>query len=111
MRWEIYFPRPKLSQRLTTLGNTDLWWYVAAEYGGGSWTVERTLGPLAGSSDQVDINDIRVYGGFEWFSRMTTVKGFVELGWVTERKLVYRTDSAANISLQDSLMLRGGLAF
>lgn len=111
VRWEIYFPRPKLSQRLTTLGNTDLWWYIAAEYGGGSWTVERALGPLAGSSDQVDINDIRVYGGFEWFSRMTTVKGFVELGWVTERKLVYRNDSAANISLKDSLMLRGGLAF
>lgn len=113
VRWEIYFPRPKLSQRLTTLGNTDIWWYVAAEYGGGSWTVERSVGSLAGASDQVDINDIRLYGGLEWFSRLATIRGFVEFGWVTERKLVYRFDPNpnANIKLRDSIMVRGGLAF
>lgn len=111
VRWEIYFPRPKLSQRLTTLGNTDIWWYVAAEYGGGSWTIERTFGPLAGVSDQVDINDIRFYGGLEWFSRLATIKGFIEAGWVTDRKLIYRVGGASNLTLEDSLMLRGGLAF
>lgn len=111
VRWEIYFPRPKLSQRLTTLGNTDVWWYVGAEYGGGSWTVKRSRGALAGATDQVDINDIRLFGGLEWFSRLATIQGFVEAGWVTKRELFYRLDPASNVDLEDSFMLRGGLAF
>lgn len=107
VNFELYFPRPKLAQRLTTLGNTDIWWYLGAEYGGGSWTFQRTTGTMM--SDQVDINDIRVYGGVEWFSGIVAIKGFVEAGYVFERELVYR--SGPTLKLDDTYMLRGGLSY
>ena len=39
-RFEILFPNPKLAWRLPAIRNTDVWAYIAGEYGGGSWTVE-----------------------------------------------------------------------
>ncbi len=114
IRLDIYFPRPKLARRLWTLGNTDVWGYLAAEYGGGSWTVERTFQAMANGdliSDQVDINDIRVIGGFEWLSGLAAVTGFVEVGWVTDRELVWRATAPGSQPLKDSFMLRGGLSF
>ena len=61
-RFDIFFPRPMLSQYLTTAGNHDLWWYIGAEYGGGAWTIEEE----AGTTNRVDINDIRVSLGLEF---------------------------------------------
>ncbi len=104
-RWDIYFPRPKFSQFLYTVGTTDVWWYVGGEYGGGSWTIERA----SGASDQVDINDIRVFVGFDW-TQPAGLKGFLEAGYVFERQLVYRS-TVDNINLEDTFMVRAGLAF
>jgi hypothetical protein len=61
-RFDIFFPQPKLSQYFTTLGTQDLWAYLAADYGGGAWTITRTNG----EKDNIDINDIRVMLGVEW---------------------------------------------
>jgi len=108
VRFEIYFPRPKLAQRVTTLGNTDIWVYLAGEYGGGSWTIERTPVVL---SDQVDINDIRLMGGIEWLSGYVGVTGFFEVGWVTEREIVWKSTLPGTLKLEQSFMLRGGLSF
>jgi hypothetical protein len=110
-RFDIFFPRPKLSQRLTTLGNQDVWWYIGAEYGGGAWTVERELG----FSDRVDINDIRVILGAEWgqsaLLRQGKRTGFFEVGWVTSRELVYVVTPELSGSLSDSFMLRAGFNY
>ncbi len=127
VKFDIYFPQPKLAQRLTTLGNTDIWWYVGGEYGGGSWTVERTIrnpadmgmpGPTF--SEQVDINDLRVLVGLEWFSGVAAIKGFVEAGYVFDREIVFRRARfptsammpADNTqTLKDTFMIRGGLSY
>ncbi len=61
-RFDIFFPRPKLSQQLTTMGSRDVWWYVGGEYGGGAWTIQRE----DDFSDRIDINDIRLFLGLEW---------------------------------------------
>ena len=112
VRFEIYFPRPKLAQRCRTVGNTDIWWYIGGEYGGGSWSIQRAgFGPGMGMTDQVDINDIRVFGGIEWLSGYVGVSGFVEAGWVFNRELVYRRFAPPTLKLEDSFMVRGGLAF
>lgn len=105
---EIYFPRPRISRRLPQLGNTEVWAYVGAEYGGGSWVVERNL--PGKPSDQVDINDIRVFGGIEW-TTLKMFKGFFEVGYVFDRELVYRRATPSSLKLNDSFMLRGGFAF
>jgi hypothetical protein len=107
-RFDIFFPRPKLSQHLTTLGNQDIWWYLGGEYGGGAWTVRRE----AGFSDRIDINDIRVVLGLEWGQSALLQQGrrtgFFEAGWVTAREVVYVTTPDDSLKLRDSFMLRIG---
>ena len=82
VRFDIYFPNPKLAQRLTTIGNTNWWWYVSGNYGGGTWTIKRGteagIDPsLAGSLDLVNYDDIRLALGLE-FRRMNHVTGYFE---------------------------------
>ncbi|MCA9178356.1 MAG: hypothetical protein KDB14_28040 [Planctomycetales bacterium] len=111
-RFDIYFPQPKLAQYMTTVGNTEFWWYIAGEYGGGSWTIKRAVNGL---SEQMDLNDIRLMMGIEWgasrfFARGRRV-GFFEAGWVTDREILYRKRPIDNLELDDTFMLRGGIAY
>lgn len=106
LKLDIYFPRPKLAQRIQYFNKYNGWAYIGAEYGGGSWTVELP-GPI---SDQVDINDVRAFFGAEWVGPRS-VTGFFEFGYVFERNLIYRTDVSDKIKLQDAYMVRTGIAF
>lgn len=110
MRWDIYFPAPKLAHYWTTVGNTDLWYYLAGEYGGGTWTYDREVGPAAGSSELVDINDIRLMGGLEW-SNANRYFGFFEIGYVFDREIVYVNYPEESVKLKDTFMLRAGISF
>ncbi len=83
-RFDIFFPEPKLSHYVTTVGDKDFWWYVTGYYGGGAWTIERA----SGGSDEIDINDIRVAIGAEWgknnMLRMGQRVAFAEVGYVSD---------------------------
>lgn len=105
-RFDIFFPKPKLAHYLTTIGNTDVWGYVGAEYGGGSWTIKR----LDGTTDQVDLNDIRLVGGLDWTCQ-SGFRGNFEVGWVTARHGEFHYHLADNFSLKDTIMLRFGLIY
>jgi len=104
-RYELLFPNPRGSRRLTTLGNTDIWWYIAGEYGGGSWT-----GSLQTGNNQFDYNDLRVYGGVESFG-LRGFHAFFEVGYVWDRKIIYRLDDLSSYPASDTIMLRAGLAY
>ncbi len=104
-RLDIYFPRPKIARRLRQLGNTDVWFYVRGEYGGGSWSIKRT----SGAQDQADINDLRLVTGIEW-KTLTNITGYVEAGYVFNREIYYRMGSP-KLDLKDTFMLSGGFAF
>ena len=106
-RFDIFFPKPKLAQYLTTIGNTDIWWYLNGEYGGGSWTVERA--GVVGDR-RMDINDIRVGGGLEW-TCVSGVDGFVEVAYVFNRELVFASGPPFEHELKDTFMVRGGLTY
>jgi hypothetical protein len=106
MRMDLYFPRPRVSHRLPSLGNYDIWGYVGAEVGGGSWTMER----IFGVDDQVDINDIRAFIGYEW-TGPRKVTGFIEGGYVFDRELLYKSAPAIKLEIPDTFMIRTGLAF
>jgi len=106
-KFDIYFPSPKLACYLTTMGNTEVWWYVNAEIGGGSWTVAR---PGAGDDTRMDINDWRAGGGVEWTSQ-TKCRGFVELAYVFNRELVFASGTPASQDLDDTYMVRAGLRY
>ncbi|MEC7566980.1 MAG: hypothetical protein VX738_14960 [Planctomycetota bacterium] len=110
-RFDLFFPRPRLSQYFTTLNNYDVWWYVGGEYGGGSWTVKRT----SGVSNQVDINDLRITTGFE-FGLPEQLRegrhiGFIEAGIVFDRKVIYKNNPADNLSPGSTIMLRAGIGY
>jgi hypothetical protein len=106
IKFDLYFPRTKLSHRIPNLGEYEAWAYVGGEYGGGSWAIER----IDGADDQVDINDVRAFGGIEWIGPRR-VTGFVDFGYAFERELVYSSDPINNLDLQDTLFVRTGVAF
>ncbi|RMF44611.1 MAG: hypothetical protein D6753_02125 [Planctomycetota bacterium] len=110
-RFDLFFPEPKLAHYLTTLGNTDMWWYVGGYYGGGSWTLRRANG----LKESMDINDIRLVFGLEWGKndqmREGRRTGFFESGFVFDRELLYRQSSADNLRLQDTFTVRIGLGY
>src|SRR5690606_10458011 len=100
VRFDIYFPRPKLAMYVTTLGTTEVWAYLGGEYGGGAWTIERA----EGGNDRVDINDLRIFLGTEWMTGRS-LKGFFEGGYVFEREVVYVNDPTDSFSPGSSFML------
>lgn len=112
--WDAYlvFPNPKVRKRFVNIGSSQWWWYVAGEYGGGRWTVERSANGLAkGADDDIDINDIRVIGGLEWETQ-TQARGHLEVGYVFDRQIVYAgTRLPPTFDLDDTFMIRLGFDF
>ena len=106
LRLDVYFPRPKLAHRLPNWRNLEVWGYVGAEYGGGSWAIERT----SGLDDQVDINDVRAFIGAEWLGPRGRT-GLAEFGYLFEREMIYRSQPNLGLDLQDAVMFRLGLTF
>ena len=66
--------------------------------------------------DRVDMNDLRVFVGLEWLGPRN-VTGFAEFGFVFDRELVFLEDPLPDpdplrrLKLEDSFMIRAGLAF
>ena len=110
VRFEILFPKPKLSKRLSTVGTTEWWGYVGGEYGGGSWTVELNDGMGFSGSDRIDFNDIRIGLGLEWRCH-AGMRGWIEAGYVFEREVIYQTNNNLNFDPNDTYMVRGGIAY
>ena len=110
-RFDIFFPEPKLAQKFVTLGTTHVWWYLAGEFGGGSWTFERT----GGDNDRIDINDIRAIFGFEFGSAEMLKAGqrraFVEVGYVWDREVIYVARPFDSFKPRDTFMLRAGFGY
>ncbi|WP_146516764.1 hypothetical protein [Rubripirellula amarantea] len=110
-RMDIFFPEPKLARYWRTVGTNDVWWYLAGDYGGGSWTIERDNG----SSDSIDINDLRVTLGLEWGQsdaiRAGRRNGFLEVGYVFDREVEYRRNPNDNFKPDDGIVFRAGLGY
>jgi Domain of unknown function (DUF6268) len=106
MKFDLLFPNPKISRYLTTQNNADIWLYLAGEYGGGAWTIERA----DGSSDRIDINDIRVKLGIDWINQKNW-RGFAEVGYVFDRQVVYVVNPADSFKARDNFMVSLGFSF
>lgn len=104
-RYELLFPNPRGSRRWTTLGNTDIWFYIQGEYGGGSWTAQRA----GGVGDQFDYNDLRVSLGVESFG-LRGFHAFFEVGFVWDREIIYRFNPP-DFNASDTVMLRAGATY
>lgn len=106
-RFELLFPSPKLAQRITNYGNSEIWGYIGGEYGGGQWSIEHQNG---GTHDVFNYNDIRLFLGVETFG-IRNVRGYFEVGWVFNREIIYHNNGVPVINPDDTVMLRGGVSF
>jgi len=110
-RFDLFFPEPKLSHYVSTLGNTDMWWYATGFFGGGAWTVSRKNG----EEDSIDLQDMRIALGLEWGRNELLRQGhrfaFFEGGYVFNRKLIYRYRPLDSIDIDNSYMLRAGIIY
>lgn len=115
VRFEILFPDPKAAMRLTTLGNTEWWGYIRAEYGGGAWTINRLAAnvpapPAFSNPDLVGYNDLRFSVGVE-FIRLSGLTGLFEMGVSFEREIRYRSLSRPIFRPNTTMFLRTGLTY
>ncbi len=107
--WDAYlvFPNPKIRRRSINIGTSQWWIYLAGEYGGGRWTVER----LGGVGDDIDYNDVRLIYGLEWETQ-TQARGHIEIAYVFDREILYAsTNSPPELDLDDTFMIRAGVDF
>ncbi len=103
VKYEAILPRPRIAWRLP---DGERWAYLAGEFGGGIWSIER---PMTGTQDLLTCNDYRVLFGIErkipgGLSRR------VEVGYVFGRELEFAS-ATPNVRLDDSFFLRGGVTF
>ncbi|GHT30729.1 hypothetical protein FACS1894214_1160 [Planctomycetales bacterium] len=96
----LTFPNPKISKRFWKTGSADWWGYVAAEYGGSSWSID--------GIGRTDYNDIRVGLGLE-FETLTRVNGHIEFGGAFDRELYSKNTKWQKLS--DAVYLKLGIVF
>ena len=106
LKFDLYFPRPRIATRFNNVSGRQVWGYFGGEYGGGSWTYKR----ITGVGDQGDVNDITLFLGVEWMGPQQS-SGLFEVGYVFDREIVYRSDPTNRISIGDGVMFRAGIAF
>jgi hypothetical protein len=105
VRFDILFPNPKFTKRLTTIGTTDWRLMLRGEYGGGNWTVRRLAGP-----DEVNYNDLRVAGGLE-FERTGGVHGMLETGVAFDREILFRSGAPDKYLPTTTVFVGGAIAY
>jgi hypothetical protein len=101
---QLTFPRAKYSRRSHVCGCNEDWWYLAADFNGGSWAIQRANG----APDVVGYRDLRFSLGWERRTQGVPT-GSLEFGCVFNRRLEY--ESGEDFDPGATLMLRGTLGF
>jgi hypothetical protein len=107
---ELLFPRPRLMYRLSGDAAASRWMYIAGEFGGGSWAIERPATLLLPARDDVvTYSVLRFLVGFESKKQ----KGFsprVEVGFNFARSIEYKS-GFGNFDPGNTALLRVGGSF
>jgi hypothetical protein len=101
-RYELIVPRPRIARRFYADYESEEWWYVSGELGGGTYAVQRE----SGAQDIVTLSDLRLIFGLE----RKTLCGFnrrLELGYVFARQIEYESDTP-EFEPDDTVMVRLG---
>lgn len=99
-RYELVFPRPKLSWRLSGSETTSRWFTLGGELGGGSWAIKRP----DRKPDVITYRDLRLVAGWE-FHGIKGRRAAFEAGWLFGRALESRT-GRNDYDPPDAAMLR-----
>lgn len=105
VRWEMIVPRPRYARRFYADCCQEDWWYVAGEFGGGSWSIQRT----SGADDIITLSDYRLLLG--WERKLDGGAGMkLEVGYVFGREIQY-TSAMPDVDLDSAFLVRGGVTF
>jgi hypothetical protein len=104
-RCEIMLPRPRFAHRFRQDDRHERWVYVAGEFGGGTWAIERA----SGAADVATYRDFRLVTGIEFMFGDETSWRF-EGGYVFGRELEYDS-GIGGLEPRDTAMLRGSFTF
>ena len=102
---ELILPRPKISRRFEQCCHHSHWMYLAGEFGGGSWAIERANG----RDDVLNYRDYRFIVGVERVS-VCGVSGRVEVGYVFGREIEYDSRNR-DFDLDSTMLVRGELSY
>jgi hypothetical protein len=109
IRWDLIFPRPRVSWQLpgsTPECGDERWFYLGGEFGGGIWSVER---PLSLTQDVLTYRDFRILAGYERKIIGGLNRRF-EVGYVFGRELEFES-ATPDVTLDDTLFLRAGVSY
>lgn len=101
-RVEAIFPRPRIARRFGFDGSIEDWVYLAGEFGGGSYGIERA----SGGPDVATLSDLRLITGIERKSPLLNAR--FEFGYVFAREIEYLSGTPT-FEPDDTVMVRGGL--
>ncbi len=104
-RIELLFPRPRYRFQISKSGEFEKWGYFGAEFGGGSWAINRANG----TDDVVTIREYRLLGGVE--HKLPQGRSwFWETGLVIGRSLEY-SSGLGDYNPNSTFLLSGGVTF
>ena len=104
-RYEITIPRPRIAHRIWCDGQDERWIYLAGEFGGGSWAVQRA----GGADDVATYRDYRLLLGVE--SNYESGRAWrVEAGYAFGRELEYES-TVGDLEPDAVGLLRAGLTY
>jgi len=105
LKIELFFPRPRIAWRYAQDEDISSWCYLAGEFGGNSWAIERSNG----TPDIMTLRDYRLVAGLEHVNG-DDFRCLLEAGFVFGRKIEY-SSGIGNTTQSPTAMLRGGLVF
>jgi hypothetical protein len=109
VKYELVFPRPRAAWLLpgSVIDQDEQWAYVMGEFGGGVWAIER---PLTGAPDTLTTRDIRILFGYER-KVVGGVSTRFEVGYVFAREMEFDSGTPAEVSLDDTILVRAGVSY
>lgn len=103
-RYELIFPRPKLSHRIDVGPGFEDWLYLGAEFGGNTFAYDQ-----AGVPDLVTLLDYRILLGLE--RKFNGGAGYrIEVGYVFSRTAKFDS-GLPDITADDTALIRGGVIY
>lgn len=108
VRLELVLPRPRIAWRLDSVSQSSVderWIYLAGEYGGGEWAIERANG----AQDVVESSDYRALLGIER-KRPGWISDRFEIGYIFGREIEF-DGPTPDYEPDDTLLLRYVLTY
>lgn len=104
LKFDMMFPKPKISYTYSEDQSHKKSLYLAGEFGGGTWAIERDTG----LDDNFTYSDLRLLVGIEQVLT-DQYTWFAEAGYVFNRSVEYST--GPEIDLDETGMVRAGLRY